>query len=194
MCSSSVDTAFFLRNNFQKLGFNFKITVNQNCHIDRTAVKIVLLQLFFHLQPGATWEVDTLSSSQNIRKLIAMMQKEATKEELASLNAHRPLLNKDKSGWRLDLENAAEKIQNRFEIILRKQEEKYGLLNSSKKYVRKMTVTFVGNRFRNIKCDHHRCPHFNVEECSTSAIPEISLVSSKKKTSPHFTPPPSSKK
>ena len=80
-----------------------------------------------------------------------MMQKEATKEELASLNAHRPVLNEDKSGWRLDLENAAEKIQNRFEIILRKQEEKYGLLNSSKKYVRKMSVTFVGNRFRNIK-------------------------------------------
>ena len=69
--------------------------------------------------------MDTLSNSQNIRKLKAMMQKEATKKELASLNAHRPVLNEDKSGWRLDLENAAEKIQNRFEIILRKQEEKY---------------------------------------------------------------------
>ena len=158
MCVLHLLTGLFLRNNCQKLGFNFKITVNQNCHIDRTAVKIVLLQRFFYLQSGATWEVDTLSNSQNIRKLKAMMQKEATKKELASLNAHRPVLNEDKSGWRLDLENAAEKIQNRFEIILRKQEEKYGLLNSSKKYVRKMTVTFVGNRFRNIKCDHHRCP------------------------------------
>ena len=55
---------------------------------------------------------------------IPMMLKEATKEELASLNAHRPDVNKDQSvSWSFNHENTAKEIQNRIESVSGKQED-----------------------------------------------------------------------
>ena len=56
---------------------------------------------FFNLKSRATWEVETVSSSQDTSKLVSvfipMMLKEATKEKLAVLNACRPDNNTDQS-------------------------------------------------------------------------------------------------
>ena len=79
--------------------------------------------------------MDTISSLQDKSKqvsvIIPMMLKEATREELALLNASRPDINVDQSAWRLAVVNTAEKIQNRIECSLRKKEEKCGLSNEN---------------------------------------------------------------
>jgi hypothetical protein len=130
-----------------------------------------------------------------------MMLKEATKEELALLNVSRPDINADQSGWRLSIENTAENIQNRIEITLRKNEEKCGLSNGSKKDIRKMTVTGVENRLKEIKkiemqSSQKSMKNFTVHnKCNTSTQhpkTPLSSVSKNNRKSPPSALPPSS--
>ena len=117
-----------------------------------------------------------------------MMLKEATKEELAILNACRPDNNADQSVWRLGIEISAEKIQNRIEITLRNDEEKCGLFIEGKKDTRKMTVTAVENRLKEVKkvqmkSSQKSMETFTVKTCNTHPTSCSSSSNNKRKSS-----------
>ena len=136
--------------------------------------------------------METVSSSQDKSKLVSvfmpMMPKEATKEKLAILNACRPDNNADQSVWRLGIEISAEKILNRIEITLRNDEEKCGLFIEGNKDTRKMIVTAVENRLKEVKKVHMKSSqksieNFTVKTCNTHPT-SCSLSSNSKRKSP----------
>ena len=135
--------------------------------------------------------METVSSSQDKSKLVSvfipMMLKEATKEELAILNACRPDNNADQSVWRLGIEISAEKIQNRIEITSRNDEEKCGLFIEGKKDTRKMTVTAVENRLKEVKkvqmkSSQKSMENFTIKTCNTHPTSCSSSSNSKRKS------------
>ena len=116
-----------------------------------------------------------------------MILKEATKEELAILNACRPDNNADQSVWRLGIEISAEKIQNRIEITSRNDEEKCGLFVEGKKDTRKMTVTAVENRLKEVKkvqmkSSQKSMENFTIKACNTHPTSCSSSSNSKRKS------------
>ena len=136
--------------------------------------------------------METVSSSQDKSKLVSvfmpMMPKEATKEKLAILNACRPDNNADQSVWRLGIEISAEKILNRIKITLRNDEEKCGLFIEGNRDTRKMIVTAVENRLKEVKKVHMKSSqksieNFTVKTCNTHPT-SCSLSSNSKRKSP----------
>jgi hypothetical protein len=152
------------------------------------SLRDLLYSWYLHnLQSGVAWEFTGTSGSQaksSISKMISLLLKEATVQEIAELNALRPSPEVDRNSWRLGIEMAAGSIVDRFQEALKESEIKYGIREPDGKDKRKMLVSAVKTRLAMIEkakaknSQNSVASYFGSNTSSTSSASSSSASSS----------------